>query len=264
MVSSLEDKTTVELLRTLEHPFLTDLQGYKRQTPVQHACCVTLNCPLFLWERENWPQRVTHGYQINLINLALTIPCALSPLPLQSCGPAQRWTPTIWDRVILQAIGCLNRRLGCQEERNWRRKPVKNSIAQICGPSLQWVWGLEDIKSHQATQRSCCRRRGMEDLRYFRNLYSSRDRGKVHAWACRTEEACAPFIHSLNILWALTMSWSPCSRTEDIYSGRSWVWDDLREQHCNMYITICKTDVQCKFDAWSRVPKAGFWDNPEG
>ena len=131
---------------------------------------------------------------------------------------------------------------------------------QVCSG----CWGLEDIKSHQGTQRSCCRRQGMEDLRYFRNLYSSRDRGKVHAWACRTEEACVPFIHSLNILWALTMSWSPCSRTEDIYSGRRWVLDDLREQHCNMYITICKIDVQCKFDAWSRAPKAGVLGQPRG
>jgi len=34
-------------------------------------------------------------------------------------------------------------------------------------------------------------------------------------------------------------------------------WDDMREQHWNMYIPICKTDDQCKFDAWSRAPKAG-------
>ena len=31
--------------------------------------------------------------------------------------------------------------------------------------------------------------------------------------------------------------------------GRRGGWDDLREQHWNMYITICKTDDLCKFDA---------------
>ena len=154
--------------------------------------------------------------------------------------------------------------LGCQEERNQRRKPVKNPIAQISGPSLQWAWGLVNIKSHQATQRSCCRRWGMEDLRYFRNLYFSRGRGKVHAWTCRTEEACVPCIHSLHVLWSLTMSWSPCSSTEDTYSGRRRGWDDLRDQHWNMYIPICKIDVQCKFDAWSRAPKAGVLGQPRG
>ena len=32
-------------------------------------------------------------------------------------------------------------------------------------------------------------------------------------------------------------------------SGRRCRWDDLREQQGNMYITICKIDDQCKFDA---------------
>ena len=31
--------------------------------------------------------------------------------------------------------------------------------------------------------------------------------------------------------------------------GRRQVWDDLREQHLNMYITICETDCQSRFDA---------------
>ena len=39
-------------------------------------------------------------------------------------------------------------------------------------------------------------------------------------------------------------------------SGRRWGWDDLREWHWNMYISIRKTDDQCKFIAWSRAPKA--------
>lgn len=31
--------------------------------------------------------------------------------------------------------------------------------------------------------------------------------------------------------------------------GRRRGWDDLREQHWNMYITICKIDRQSRFDA---------------
>ena len=40
--------------------------------------------------------------------------------------------------------------------------------------------------------------------------------------------------------------------------------NDLREQHGKMYITMCKTDDQCKFESWSRAPKSGALDNPEG
>ena len=32
-------------------------------------------------------------------------------------------------------------------------------------------------------------------------------------------------------------------------SGRMQGWDDVREHHRNLCITICKTDDQCKFDA---------------
>ena len=39
-------------------------------------------------------------------------------------------------------------------------------------------------------------------------------------------------------------------------TGRRWGWDDLRECHWNMCITICKIDDQCEFNAWSRAPKA--------
>ena len=39
-------------------------------------------------------------------------------------------------------------------------------------------------------------------------------------------------------------------------SGRRRVWDDLREQHWNMYIIICETDRQSRFDAWDRVLRA--------
>ena len=41
-------------------------------------------------------------------------------------------------------------------------------------------------------------------------------------------------------------------------------WDDLREQHCNMYITICETDDQPKFDASNRALKAGALGQPRG
>ena len=37
---------------------------------------------------------------------------------------------------------------------------------------------------------------------------------------------------------------------------------DLKEQHWNMYITICKT--KCKFDAWSRAFKVSALGQPRG
>ena len=47
-------------------------------------------------------------------------------------------------------------------------------------------------------------------------------------------------------------------------SGRRWGWDDLRAYHWNMYITICKTDDQCKSSGWSRGPKASVLGQPRG
>ena len=44
--------------------------------------------------------------------------------------------------------------------------------------------------------------------------------------------------------------------------SRSWGWDGLREYHWNMYITICKIDDQCKFDAWSRASRVGALGQP--
>ena len=41
-------------------------------------------------------------------------------------------------------------------------------------------------------------------------------------------------------------------------------WDDLREQHWNMYITICEIDHQSKFDAWNRILKASALEHSEG
>ena len=40
--------------------------------------------------------------------------------------------------------------------------------------------------------------------------------------------------------------------------------DDLKEQHWNVYVTMCKIDDQCNFDAWGRAHKASALDNPEG
>ena len=40
-------------------------------------------------------------------------------------------------------------------------------------------------------------------------------------------------------------------------------WDDLREERWNMYILICETDGQSRFDAWGRVLRV-HWDDPEG
>ena len=44
--------------------------------------------------------------------------------------------------------------------------------------------------------------------------------------------------------------------------GRKWEWDDLREYHWNMYITICEIDHQSKFNAWNRALKAGTLGQP--
>ena len=46
--------------------------------------------------------------------------------------------------------------------------------------------------------------------------------------------------------------------------GRRWAWDDLREKHWNMYITICETDCQSRFDACDRVLRAGALGWPRG
>ena len=46
--------------------------------------------------------------------------------------------------------------------------------------------------------------------------------------------------------------------------GWRWGWDDLREQHWNIYITICETDRQSKFDVWNRALKAGALGQPWG
>ena len=37
---------------------------------------------------------------------------------------------------------------------------------------------------------------------------------------------------------------------------KRWEWDDLREQHWNVYIIIYEIDHQSKFDAWDKVLRA--------
>ena len=46
--------------------------------------------------------------------------------------------------------------------------------------------------------------------------------------------------------------------------GRRRGWNDLREQHWNMYITICEIDDWSKFDAWNRALKASTLGQPRG
>ena len=41
-------------------------------------------------------------------------------------------------------------------------------------------------------------------------------------------------------------------------------WDDLREQHRNMYIIKCETDRQSRLDAWDKCSGLVHWDDPEG
>ena len=41
-------------------------------------------------------------------------------------------------------------------------------------------------------------------------------------------------------------------------------WEDLREQHRNMYIIKCETDRQSRLDAWDKGSGLVHWDDPEG
>ena len=40
------------------------------------------------------------------------------------------------------------------------------------------------------------------------------------------------------------------------HSGRRRGWDDLKQWHWNIYITMCKIDSQWEFGVWCREPKA--------
>ena len=46
--------------------------------------------------------------------------------------------------------------------------------------------------------------------------------------------------------------------------GRGQGWNDLGEWHLNMYIIICETNCQSRFDAWDRVLGAGALGWPRG
>ena len=46
--------------------------------------------------------------------------------------------------------------------------------------------------------------------------------------------------------------------------GRGQGWDDLGEWHWNMYIIICETNRQSRFDAWYRMLGAGALGWPRG
>ena len=45
--------------------------------------------------------------------------------------------------------------------------------------------------------------------------------------------------------------------------GRRWGWDDLREQHWNMYIIKYETDHQSRLDAWDKCSGLVHWDDPK-
>ena len=49
-----------------------------------------------------------------------------------------------------------------------------------------------------------------------------------------------------------------CRDKEETFGpcGRRQGWDDLREQHWNMYITISEIDHQSRFNAWDRALRA--------
>ena len=46
--------------------------------------------------------------------------------------------------------------------------------------------------------------------------------------------------------------------------GRRWGWDDLREEHWNMYIMYGETDHQPRPDAWDKCSGLVHWEDPEG
>ena len=53
----------------------------------------------------------------------------------------------------------------------------------------------------------------------------------------------------MTILYARQQKKHRCKEQTFGLCRRRQGWDDLSEQHCNVYITMCKIDNQCKFDA---------------
>ena len=68
----------------------------------------------------------------------------------------------------------------------------------------------------------------------------------------------------ITILYARQQKRHRCTEQTFGLCGRRQGWDDMKEQHWNMYITMCKIDDQCKFDAWSRALKARALGIPRG
>ena len=52
----------------------------------------------------------------------------------------------------------------------------------------------------------------------------------------------------LTILRAGQQRRHSCKELTFEFSGRSREWDDLREQYCDIYVTIYKIDSQFEFD----------------
>ena len=76
--------------------------------------------------------------------------------------------------------------------------------------------------------------------------------------------AAWPRMMVTTILYARQQKRHRCKKEATELCGRRRGWDDMREQHWNMYNTICITDDQFKFDAWSRALKAGALGQPRG
>ena len=68
----------------------------------------------------------------------------------------------------------------------------------------------------------------------------------------------------MRILYARQQKKHRCKEYTFGPCGRRQGWEDLREQHWSMYITICKIDDQCKFYAWSRALKTHALGHQEG
>ena len=64
------------------------------------------------------------------------------------------------------------------------------------------------------------------------------------------------------ILYARQQKKDRCIEQSLGLCGRRWGWDDLREEHWNMYIIICEIDCQSRFNAWDRVLIAGALGRP--
>ena len=68
----------------------------------------------------------------------------------------------------------------------------------------------------------------------------------------------SPYFHSLPASGSFQMSQFFASGGQSIGASAS------RHPQLNMYITICKTDEPCKFNAWNRAPKASVLGQPRG